>query len=172
MKLLFYALAAAIILGSCQQKFRDGIVINEICGKDKDGLEWIEIGNASQQDMSLKDYKLVKTDEEGIEKTIYKFPDTLLAAGSLLTVDEGELKAHIPSKKAVMIELLDAEGKVVDSFDSQQELDLEGHAKGQSYGRIPDLVGEWTLCEHATWNAPNASSSSDDEDLDFDEDED
>ena len=58
---------ACLVLGSCQQcgTKGGGIVLNEICGKDSDGLEWIEIGNASNYSINLKGYKLWKLDGEG-----------------------------------------------------------------------------------------------------------
>ena len=176
MKKLIFALAAVAALSACQQKkLSDGIVLNEICGKDNDDLEWVEVANASKEAVNLSGYKLVKMDEDGLDKTLYKFPDTLLAPGAIMTVNAEQLKARIPNKKPAIIELLNSDGDVADAFDSQQDLDLEGHKKGQSYARIPNITGEWVLCNVATWDALNTTEAtvsdadSSDEDLDFDE---
>ena len=111
---------ACLVLGSCQQcgTKGGGIVLNEICGKDSDGLEWIEIGNASNYSINLKGYKLWKMDVEGIDKKMYTFPDTILPPRAILTVNAEELRARIPYKKAVIVELYNAEGEIIDSFDS------------------------------------------------------
>lgn len=148
---------ACLVLGSCQQcgTKGGGIVLNEICGKDSDGLEWIEIGNASNYSINLKGYKLWKMDVEGIDKKMYTFPDTILPPRAILTVNAEELRARIPYKKAVIVELYNAEGEIIDSFDSVEELDTESHPVGGSYARIPDLTGDWTVTDHATWESLN-----------------
>ena len=178
MKYLLYALVAIGALSACQQKKAAvGVVLNEICGKDQDDLEWVEVANASKEAINLQGYKMVKMDGDGLDKTLYKFPDTLLAPGAIMTVNAEQLKARIPNKKPAIIELINPDGDVADAFDSQENLELEGHKKGQSYARIPNITGEWALCEAATWDAPNSTGAtvstqdSDDDDLDFDEDE-
>ncbi len=157
-----FALIATTILGSfsfcgCQQKPSngEGIVINEVCGKDNDGLEWIEIGNATDKSINLKGYKLWKMDTEGIDKKLYTFPDTTLAPHALFTINEEDLHARIPHKKAVIVELYNAEETLIDCFDSSEDLDTESHPLGGSYARIPDLTGEWTIVTHATWESHN-----------------
>ena len=155
MKKLFYASALLMMVAACQQKQTSAVVLNEICGKDQDDLEWVEVANASQEAVNLDGYKLVKMDGDGVDKTIYKFPDTLLAPGAIMTVNTENLKAHIPNKKPAVIELIDPNGNVADAFDSEQDLDLDGHAKGQSYARIPNITGGWALSKSATWDAPN-----------------
>lgn len=150
------ALLAVGCLCGCQtHQSGEGIVLNEICGKDKDGLEWIEVGNASHNPINLKGYKLWKMDAEGIDKKLYTFPDTTLGPNQILIVNEESLKAHIPHKKAVIVELYDANGELVDSFDSDEELDTDSLPAGSSYARIPNLTGEWQITEHATWNEAN-----------------
>lgn len=150
-------IAGVSVLSACNGRNQPQPVLNEICGLDADGLEWIEVGNPTATAINLRNYKLTKMDAEGIDKTLYKFPDTLLHPGAIITVNEEDLRAHVPNKKAAIIELLDPEGNTVDSFDSMEELDLSGHAQGASYARIPNLTGDWALCPHATWDAPNPS---------------
>ena len=153
----FIALAVlAIGLSGCQETTNSNrVVLNEICGKDSDGLEWVEIGNASTDSVNVKGYKLLKMDAEGIEKKLYVFPDLVLAPGAIYTVNAEDLKAHIPHKKAVIIELVNANGDMVDSFDSTEELDTDHHPAGGSYARIPNLTGDWTVTDNATWGLPN-----------------
>ena len=140
---------------ACQQKQTSAVVLNEICGKDQDDLEWVEVANASNEAVNMQGYKLVKMDGDGVDKTIYKFPDTLIAPGAIMTVNAEFLKARIPNKKPAVIELIDPDGNIADAFDSEQDLELEGHAKGQSYARIPNITGGWALCKSATWDEPN-----------------
>lgn len=160
---------------SCQKQSTGGLVLNEICGKDADGLEWVEIANTSDQAISLNGYKLRKTDEEGIDKKLYEFPDTTIAPGAIYMVNTEDLKASISHKKAIIIDLEDADGNILDSFDSMEELNLDHHPKGASYARVPNLTGKWTLSSCATWNASNdqagpaPEASDDDEDLDEEE---
>ena len=163
MRNLLFLLPLLMLANACEQKNVAEVVLNEICGKDQDGLEWVEVGNASKDAVNMKGYKLVKMDEDGIDKTIYKFPDTLLAPGAIMIVNAEELKARIPNKKAAVIELVDPNGNTADAFDSEQELDLDGHAKGESYARIPNITGNWTLCKETTWNASNDSEPTADE---------
>jgi hypothetical protein len=155
----FFAAIALITtgFGSCQQRHLDGegIVINEVCGKDNDGLEWIEIGNASDKSINLKGYKLWKMDTEGIDKKLYNFPDTTLAPHTLFTINAEDLRARIPYKKAVIVELYNANEDLIDSFDSSEDLDAESHPLGGSYARIPNLTGEWAVTNHATWEEAN-----------------
>ena len=179
MKKLFFTTLIVLLATACQQKQTRGVVLNEICGEDADGLEWVEVANGTDQAVNLRGYKLMKMDGDGVDKVLYKFPDTLLAAGAIFTVNAEFLKAHIPNKKPAVIELLDAEGNVADAFDSEQDLELEGHAKGESYARVPNITGGWTLCKAATWDAPNdgkpaetAPAVADKDDFDLDEDED
>ncbi len=148
-------LATIAIFSACSHHHQAQPVLNEICGKDADGLEWIEVGNPTHTAINLRNYKLTKMDENGIDKTLYKFPDTLLLPGAIITVNEEDLRARVPNKKVAIIELLDPEGNIVDSFDSQEELELVGHPVGASYARIPNLTGDWALCPHATWDTPN-----------------
>ena len=155
MKKLFFALPLLLLAAACQQKQVAAIVLNEICGKDQDDLEWVEVANASNEAVNLQGYKLVKMDGDGVDKTIYKFPDTLLAPGAIMTVNAEHLKARIPNKKPAVIELVGPDGNIADAFDSEQDLGLESHAKGQSYARIPNITGVWTLAKAATWDAPN-----------------
>lgn len=151
------AILAAVSFCGCQQNRTDGecIVINEICGKDNDGLEWIEIGNSSGKSVNLKGYRLWKMDTEGIDKKLYSFPDTTLAPHSFFTINAEDLRARVPYKKAVIVELYNAEDKLIDCFDSYEDLDAESHPLGGSYARIPDFTGEWTVTNHATWESPN-----------------
>ena len=172
MKKLFYVAALLMMVAACQQKQSSTVVLNEICGKDQDDLEWVEVANASQEAVNLDGYKLVKMDGDGVDKTIYKFPDTLLAPGAIITVNAEQLKARIPNKKPAVIELIDPNGDVADAFDSELDLELEGHAKGQSYARIHNITGNWTLCKSATWDAPNDSEAAPSETQElFDEEE-
>ena len=155
MKRLLYAVPLLLMAAACQQKQTSAVVLNEICGKDQDDLEWVEVANASNEAVNMQGYKLVKMDGDGVDKTIYKFPDTLIAPVAIMTVNADFLKARIPNKKPAVIELIDPDGNIADAFDSEQDLELEGHAKGQSYARIPNITGGWALCKSATWDEPN-----------------
>ena len=150
------SLFVVIIMASCQETSTGNmVVLNEVCGKDNDGLEWVEIGNASADSVNIKGYKLLKMDVEGIEKKLYVFPDMTLAPGAIYTVNAEDLRARIPHKKAVIIELINADGDMVDCFDSTEDLDTDHHPAGGSYARIPNITGDWTVVDNATWGLPN-----------------
>lgn len=153
------AIVTLLITSSCEQKETGGIVLNEICGEDSDGLEWIEIGNNSNTPINIKKYKLRKTDVEGLEKKLYVFPDTTLQPGQIYMVNTENLRAHIPYKKPIIVELEDRNGNIIDSFDSMEELELESHPAGTSYARRPNLTGHWTLSSAATWNESNDNAT-------------
>ena len=155
-------LIIAVVALACGCKRQGGIVFNEICGKDADGDEWIEVANGSDRDINVKGYKLVKYDKEGIDKTIYNFPDSIIKPGAVFVVNGSEIRAKIgkngiPYKRSLSMEILDAHGRIVDVFDSKQDLGLKGHPEGSSYARIPNVVGEWTLCGSPTYDAANVN---------------
>ena len=174
-----YLLILPFVLVACNQSAPKvtTVVINEICGKDADGLEWVEVANASSEAINLKGYKLIKMDDEGIEKTLYTFGDTIIAPGAIMTINKEQLKAKIPSTKAIIVELLNPNKETVDYFDSDETLDADGHPEGGSYARVPNASGNWAITTQATWNAPNEANAPTvtDEELDlddFDEDDD
>ncbi len=154
------ALVAAVAsLWSCGSKPKEkDVVLNEICGKDVDNLDWIELGNAGSKPVNLTGYKIRKVDEEGLEKKLYTFPDTTLAPGELYMVNVEDLKGRISHKKSVAIELYDSKGNLVEVFDCEEDIGVEKHPKGHSYARYPDLTGEWVVSTRATWNEPNVNA--------------
>lgn len=174
-----YLMILPLLFAACNKPAtKSTVVINEICGKDADGLEWIEVANASDAPVNLKGYKLIKMDTDGIEKTLYTFPDTIVAPGAIVTVNKEDLKAKLPSSKQLIVELLSPTKETLDYFDSDENLDVEGHPAGGSYARVPNITGGWILSKTATWNAPNvdapvpAAQHEVYDDLDDDDDED
>lgn len=170
-----YLLMLPLLLAACNQGTPKSttVVINEICGKDADGLEWIEVANASNTPINLNGYKLRKMDDEGIEKTLYTFGDTTLAPGAIMTINKEMLKAKIPSSKDIIVELLDTNKQTLDYFDSDEEFETDGHPAGGSYARIPNITGHWVITTAATWDSPNdASAPTIKDDIDFDDEDD
>lgn len=157
---LFFAVSS-MFLGGCEWPDKGHLVINEICGKDQHDMEWIEVGNTSKNPINLKGYKLRKMTEEGLDKKIYEFPDVWIGPGEIYTINTEDLKVHIPHKKTVIVELEDPNEKIVDEFDSEDDLGVENHPIGGSYARIPNLTGEWFLCATASYKTPNTSSQTD-----------
>lgn len=51
---LIIATLGMVLLAGCDVSPKGGVVLNEICGKDNDALEWIEVGNTSNAPVNLK----------------------------------------------------------------------------------------------------------------------
>lgn len=147
-----------------------GLVFNEICGSEK----YIELYNNSDAEVDLKNVTIVKYDakktEEGGKSTTWTgAADMKLAAKSWIYLESSDLadpnedgdpnykyqsSDHIfigglSGKKNIKLELLDADGKVIDTFIRGVEgagwNQVSGYTnnKKASFSRVPDGTGEW-----------------------------
>lgn len=130
------------------------VVLNEVCGKQEPDDDWIELLNAGTKSMDLSGAYIIKTDEDGLDETIYTFPaGRQIAPGEHLVIATltGELQAGISNKKKVALTLYLADGTKLDKFDRDSDVGKDAsHADGGSYARIPEGTGSWTVTETAT----------------------
>lgn len=155
---LLPALTAILaVFTSCTSS--EGIaVINEICGNDNNGDEWVELYNPTSHTLHLQGWRLIKIDENGIDSNLRKFKnDSILPHGFLLlSRTEGTLKGKLSTKKELGIELLAPNDKTIDRFYRDDEIGETSHPTGGSYSRNPDGLGAWYIVRTATPGMLNA----------------
>ena len=138
------------------------VVLNEICGKQDPDDDWVELYNKSTQPADLSGMCLIKTDEDGLDETLYTFAQgTTLEAGAYRVVStlSGELQAGISNSKEVAITLQAADGTTLDHFDRDSDVGKDqSHATGGSYARIPNGTGSWTITTACTRGTQNATT--------------
>lgn len=136
-----------------------GVVFNEICGKQNPDDDWIELYNMGAKAFDLGNTTIIKTDEDGLDETIYTFPaDAKIAGGGYLVIATltGELQAGISNSKEVGLTLVDKSGKVLDMFNRDSDVGKDvPHNEGGSYARIPDGTGRWTVADKCTRGSSN-----------------
>lgn len=148
-----------LLLAACTGGSPTAVYINEICGKDSAAGDWIELYNPSNLPVDLSGYYLLKTDEDGLDFTLYEFPDgQQIGAGEFLVVSQlaDDLERKISHKKEVGIELVNRHDKTVDQFYRDDEVGDTAHPVGGSYARQSDGTGPWHIAKRAT---PGESNS-------------
>ncbi|MDR2955172.1 MAG: lamin tail domain-containing protein [Prevotella sp.] len=140
-----------------------GIILNEICGQQEPDDDWVEIYNSSSSSINLKGVQIIKTDEEGKEKSIFTFPDASIAPGEykvIATLTE-ELTSGISNQKQVGIALAIVTGEIIDSFDRDGNIGQNAwHIPNGSYARIPNITGDWTSVMDYTRGTENKADPS------------
>lgn len=135
------------------------VVLNEICGKQDPDDDWLELLNIGGESADMGGAYIVKTDEDGLDETIYTFPSgSSLAPGEHLVIATltGELQAGISNKKQVALTLYAADGTMLDRFDRDTDIGKDvSHSEGGSYARQPDGTGAWTVADKATRGTAN-----------------
>lgn len=130
----------------------EGMVFNEICQAGS----WVElVYDAINGSLTLDESRIVSTDKNGSEKTLFTFAEgTTAEAGEKIVVDVqfGDFSS---------ISLVSNENKTVASFALSDLKDDLG-AQTESYARFPDLKGDWYCCYHSTKAQKNEDSSTDD----------
>lgn len=149
-----------------------GLVINEVCGLQDPDDDWVELYNTSSNEINLSSVQIIKTDEDGINKSIYIFPSgKKIAAGEYLVVAtlSGELTAAISNSKQVGITLIKADGETtIDEFNRNSDIgEGLGHILGGSYARIPDGTGEWKLSYSSTRGTVNEEGKAPSSETDY-----
>ena len=171
-KFFVFAAAAAFALVACTKeetvKPGEGVVLNELSGAEK----YIELYNTTDKEVSLEGVALVKYDGSksggktttwtgAAGMTIAANGYVVLESSDLSDVDEGGVedyayesanhvfKGGLSGKKNVKIELQDAAGVVLDTF--QRGVEGAGwnnvsdfvNNKKNTFSRVPNGVGEW-----------------------------
>ena len=175
MKIKYFAIAAGLVSAffmGCKTDSEDDIpgwndeekptgtvVLNEICGKQDPDDDWVELFNPSTSEVDLANARIVKTDENGEEKTIYTFAQgKKIKPGEYIVVATltGELQAGISNSKEVGLRLEASNGTVLDRFDRDSDVGKDkGHDEGGSYARLPNGNGKWAVAEKATRGSEN-----------------
>lgn len=131
-----------------------GLIINEISpapGIGKPG--WIEIYNPSDNLIHLNGLQIFLTSNTVSDELVATLHEGEIAAGSYYIIDTEAAGFTSPLLRATFTEvgIADAEGLSLDSFSLQ--FDLYGATRledGESYARIPDLTGTWTVVNTPT----------------------
>lgn len=152
--------------GSDDLRAFSGVAINEVAAHDERdaGTTWVELYNASGNDVDLSGLKLFLYDAYFDGFVLHEFEGTALAPGErmLLSTEDGGLKTGIASDSEFEIRLAkDKSGDCVDSFSNsglspQKQLPVAG-----SYQRLPDGTGPMTRTLVSTRGRENVIMSLD-----------
>lgn len=131
------------------------VVINEI---EADGEpDWVELANPTAADVDISGWQVLDNDPK---HTPIVFPEgTVIPAGGYYVFDtetttpDGS-KGFGLSKKGDAVNLSDANGKPVDSYVFSGPATQPTDAIA-TWGRVPDMYGEFTVTAEATRNAEN-----------------
>ena len=126
-----------------------GIVINEISPSPGIGKEgWIELYNRSNNLIHLKGMQIFLTSNMVTDELVATLSEGEIAANSYYIISTEDVNFTSPMLRATFEEvgIADAEGVLLNSFSLQ--FDLYGSTRlndGESYARIPDVTGSWTV---------------------------
>ena len=144
------------ILTGCavENNFSDVVVLNELLAKSSETADWFEVFNPGPEPLNLKNWAVV--DKYDI-KVPWVLPEVIVLPETYLVIwaddkdtDEDGLHTDFKlSKEGEGLYLIDPEGEVVDTVVFPE---LE---RDQSYARIPDGTGDWTLWDRPTMGALN-----------------
>ena len=124
----------------------DGLCINEVCSS---GTDWVELYNASEENIDLSGYFL--QDSKGAEEE-YIFPQGMtIAAGEFLALEKDADFPFGISGDGDEIVLLDATGAVVD------RITVPALEDGQTYARGTDGGETWEVKANGTKGVSNSS---------------
>ena len=135
------------------------IVLNELYGAGEDNEKFFELYNPGSKEVSLKGYTINKDEElcwtGGDIKIAAK--GFYLILGAKGTTETG-FSSGFSAKKTVIVELFDAEGKKIDTFQRGDKGagwgDSAENNKG-SWSRIPDGTGAFKITPNVTGGAAN-----------------
>lgn len=140
------------------------LVINEINGNGADADKYIELFNGTSSEIAVSGYSLTyggKTTWTGGADQKIASKGYLLLKG---TKGSGDLSQGLSAGKYIIVELLNAEGQVIDSF---KRGDGSGSSVGadeytdKSYSRVPNGKGDWYYTStEGTQGASNGDDAS------------
>lgn len=140
------------------------VVINELVSSGADH-DWVELANPTENDVNLGGW----TAEDGGGKGPITFPEgTVIPAGAYFVFDtEG---ANTPGGsegfglgKNDELTIKDADGQTVDYFAYKGHAEHDG--TDTSWGRIPDMVGDFQVTGEATRGAANIAVVEDQDEI-------
>lgn len=176
------AAIAALAMVSCVKDERDPqslipeevhydytkLVLNEVSSVGEDAEKFIELYNTGNEEISLENVVINKDEElswTGVKGQKIAPKGYFAIVGAKNTTADG-FSSGFSAKKSVIIELIDPDGKVVDTFQRGEKGEGWGtqglDAVTGSWSRIPDGTGKFKLTETVTVNAKNATDGVDD----------
>ncbi len=138
------------------------LVFNEIYGAGEDNEKFMELYNNGEVELSLEGV-IINKDEElswtGKAGEVIPAKGHFLIVGAKNTNPEGGFSSGLSSKKSLILELFDAKGNKLDTFQRGQKGTGWGdealdNNKG-SWSRIPDGTGDWFIVEVITGGKAN-----------------
>lgn len=145
------------------------VVLNELYGAAADDAgKFIELYNVTGKDVSLKGYTIRKDEAEcwvAAEDLVIKANSAYAIVGAKGTTPDG-FSSGFSAKKSVLVELIDPEGNVVDTFQRGEKGEGWGtqglDAVTGSWSRIPDGTGKFKITETVTVGEKNATEGVED----------
>lgn len=141
-KLIVFVIAFLAIFLFLPKKILAQVVINEFLPNPKEGPDWVELYNTTNQDISLVNWVL---DDEGTKTNMAEIEEVTMSAYGFWLFEVGSRL----NKTSDTIYLIDNQGMVIDEYcySSNPGDDI-------SFGRMPD-GGEWGVCNELTPESKN-----------------
>ena len=146
------------------------IVLNELYGAGADNEKFFELYNPGSKEVSLAGYT-IKKDEElcwtGADNLKIGAKGFYLILGAKGTTETG-FSSGFSAKKTVIVELFDAEGKKIDTFQRGDKDAGWGETIANntgSWSRIPDGTGAFKITPTVTGGAKNDSTDAVEDEL-------
>ena len=141
------------------------VVLNELYGDGEDEEKFFELYNPSDKEVSLAGYTINKDEElcwTGADDLKIAAKGFYLILGAKGTTEDG-FSSGFSSKKTVIVELFDANGNKLDTFQRGDRNNTEGEEAwgggldpwAGSWSRIPDGTGDFMMTESVTGGAAN-----------------
>ena len=136
-----------------------GLFINEVMPSKSIGKEgWIEICNRSDRSINLKGLNVILTTNLVTEEEVAVLQEgTIDAKGRfVISTDRVEFSSPMLRNTLEEVSIADGDGSLLNSFSLKYDYNTTTRPDdGQSYARIPDLTGEWTITGTPTPGEPN-----------------
>ncbi len=137
------------------------LVLNELYGAGEDNEKFIELYNKGEVELSLKGVTINKDEEvtwTGGDDLVIPAKGHFLILGAKGTTPDG-FSSGLSAKKSLIVELFDAEGNKLDTFQRGEKGTAWGdqpldNNKG-SWSRCPDGTGDFFIVENPTGGKAN-----------------
>ena len=146
------------------------LVLNELYGAGEDNEKFFELYNPGSKEVSLKGYTINKDEAvcwTGSDDLKIAAKGFYLILGAKGTTETG-FSSGFSSKKTVIVELFDAEGKKIDTFQRGDKGSGWGETvdnnKG-SWSRIPDGTGKFMITPTVTGGKANDATDAKEDEL-------
>lgn len=136
------------------------VVLNELYGAGEDNEKFFELYNPGSKEVSLAGYTINKDEElcwTGADELKIPAKGFYLILGAKGTTETG-FSSGFSSKKTVIVELFDADGKKIDTFQRGDKGSGWGEGidpNDGSWSRIPDGTGKFMITPNTTQGEAN-----------------